>query len=89
MTQPYRLDAPGQDTLRSADTVAAEVIRANAMETDRQARFPRENVEALRKAGILGIVGKGLGMPGGRVGLEGLRPALTIAPVCRPARAWK
>ncbi|MFI5401913.1 MAG: acyl-CoA dehydrogenase family protein [Planctomycetota bacterium] len=58
MTQPYRLDPAGLDALKAADGLAAEVIRGNAADVDQKARFPRENLDALRKAGLL----KGHGM---------------------------
>lgn len=68
MTQPYRLDDAGEELLRVADTVATEVIRKNAGKVDAQAQFPRENIDALREAGLLGLVsaqevgGRGQGM---------------------------
>ena len=62
MTQPYRLDAAGLESLKTADGLAAEVIRKNAADVDLKARFPRENIDALRKAGLLGLVSSGGGM---------------------------
>lgn len=62
MTQPYRLDAAGLESLKTADGLAAEVVRKNAADVDQKARFPRENIDALRKAGLLGHVSKGGGM---------------------------
>jgi alkylation response protein AidB-like acyl-CoA dehydrogenase len=39
---------------RSADVPAGE-IAAHAADVDRAARFPRESLEALRSAGLLGL----------------------------------
>jgi alkylation response protein AidB-like acyl-CoA dehydrogenase len=62
MTQPYRLDEAGQEALKTTDGLSTEVIRAHADDVDRKARFPRENIKALREKGILGIVSRGRGM---------------------------
>lgn len=49
-----------------AARVAREVAAATADEVDREARFPRETIDALRDAGVLGtLVPAGLGGEGG------------------------
>lgn len=52
----YKLDETGEEMLAVADRLAGGVIRSNAAETDRQARFPRQNLDAMRAAGLLGLV---------------------------------
>lgn len=55
MTHPY-LSQPQNDSLSAATALAADgVIRANAGSVDESARFPRENVDALAAAGLLGL----------------------------------
>lgn len=56
MTQPYRLDDAGAELLRVADVIESDLVRVNAAEIDAKAQFPRENIEALREGGLLGIV---------------------------------
>jgi hypothetical protein len=58
MTQPFRLDAKGLEVLKATDGLPAEVIRGNAADVDQNARFPRENVDALRSR-----CGQGEGRP--------------------------
>src|SRR5947199_1943221 len=41
---------------RKAEKVAARVLAPNAAEVDRSGRFPDENIDALREAGLLGAV---------------------------------
>lgn len=56
MTQPFGLDAAAQDVLGTVDRIATEVVRTHAAEVDANARYPRESVDALRDAGLLGLV---------------------------------
>ena len=68
MTQPFELDPIGQEYLAIVDRLCSELIGKNARAVDAEARFPRENIEALREAGLLGLVsakehgGKGCGL---------------------------
>lgn len=66
--QPFGLSDAGQEMLNVADSVAADVIAKNACDVDENARFPREGIEVMREAGLLGLVsakevgGRGLGL---------------------------
>jgi len=63
-----------RDFLDSVGRIAGEVAAAHAAEVDRDARFPREAIEALREAGALAaLVPAELG--GGGVGLESVAEA--------------
>ena len=74
MNDTWRLDAEGSKLLASADQIATEIIGPRAVETDMQARFPRENIDALRNAGLLGLLGaKSVGGQG-----QGLRAAAAV-----------
>ena len=54
--QPFKLDAKGNQLLQIAERLAADTISKHARDVDSAARFPRENIEAMRKAGLLGLV---------------------------------
>lgn len=41
---------------RTAERVARDVIKPNAEQVDRDARFPTENIRALGEAGLLGLL---------------------------------
>src|SRR5260370_26403019 len=41
---------------RAAERVARDVVGPNAEEVDRNGRFPNENIRALGKAGLLGLL---------------------------------
>jgi alkylation response protein AidB-like acyl-CoA dehydrogenase len=72
--QPYKLDAKGIELLAAAGKLAVEVIRKNAADVDEAARFPRENIDAMRNAGLLGLVSAGdMGGHG-----QGLRAAAAV-----------
>jgi len=53
MNNMWRLDAEGSKLLAVVDRIARETIEPLAAMIDREGRFPRENVEALRQAGLL------------------------------------
>lgn len=67
--QPFGLTESGQKFLHAADSIASEVIRPNGARTDAEARFPRENLQALAAVGLTNLVsarevgGQGEGMP--------------------------
>jgi alkylation response protein AidB-like acyl-CoA dehydrogenase len=62
--------------------VPVETIRAEAAEVDREARFPRESMAALREAGLLGLgLPEGFGGPGGRAA-EVARAITDVAAAC-------
>ena len=74
MNHTWKLDAEGSTLLAATDKIAAEMIGPRAVETDMQARFPRENIDALRSAGLLGLLGaKSVGGQG-----QGLRAAAAV-----------
>ena len=52
----WKLDQAATKLVAKADEIAREVIQLLAPKTDEEARFPRENIEALNKAGLLGLV---------------------------------
>ncbi len=53
---------------RLAEKTAAESLAPNAVEVDREARFPVEGMQAIKKAGLLGImVPTEMGGPGGDI----------------------
>jgi phosphonate transport system substrate-binding protein len=71
----WELDAERNRLLAATDKIADETIRPLADTTDKEARFPIENIEALRKAGLLGLVSaKQVGGQG-----QGLRTAVAVA----------
>lgn len=67
MSQPY---------LEVLEPVASGVIASNAVEVDRTGSFPRQNMEALHKAGLLGLIsatevgGMGEGMRAATMAVE-------------------
>lgn len=64
----------GRVILETVDAIARTAVRENASDVDAKARFPRENIEALREAGLLGLVSsKKLGGSG-----EGIRTAVAV-----------
>ncbi len=68
MNHSYRFDATGETHRSTAAGVARDVLAPNAAVTDAEARFPTASVEALARAGLLGLCvapehgGKGAGM---------------------------
>lgn len=72
--QSFRLDPSGQQMLDLADKIAIDITRANASDVDERARFPRETLDAMSEAGLLGLVSAteigGLG--------QGLRAAAAV-----------
>ena len=55
MPHPYRLDSSAGVLLGLAAELGRDVLAPHAAETDAQARFPRENVDALAAQGFLGL----------------------------------
>ena len=45
-----------QAILAENEKLSREMLRANADSTDQSRRFPRENLQALGKAGVLGLM---------------------------------
>lgn len=68
MTDPWKLDPAGREALSEVEAIAARTIAPAAAEVDREARFPRPSIEALRAARLLGLAsaralgGRGLGL---------------------------
>ena len=68
MSHPYRLDVAAQAATDSAAAIAREVLALHAADVDATGRFPREGLDALARAGLMGLTiptaqgGKGLGM---------------------------
>ncbi|MCC6202755.1 MAG: acyl-CoA/acyl-ACP dehydrogenase [Gammaproteobacteria bacterium] len=54
--QSFNLDQSGSALLTAVDRIAADTIQKHARDNDVEARFPRENIEALRAAGLLGLI---------------------------------
>ncbi len=65
MSHPYRLDAASTQAVDNATKLAADVVARFAPEEDRAGRFPAESLDAVAKAGLLGLaVAKELGDQG-------------------------
>ena len=68
MSHPYRLDPKAAEAVAAATKLSGEVLTRWASEVDAAGRFPRESVEAIARAGLLGLAvpaalgGQGLGM---------------------------
>ena len=75
MSNSWKLDAEGAELLATVERIAKEVIEPLAATIDEQARFPKENIAAMRQAGLLALVsGKSVGGRG-----QGLRTAVAVA----------
>ena len=75
MSNPWKLEAEAQALLAAADTAAAGVIHRTAAATDKEGRFPRQSIDALRAAGLLRLVSaKEVGGHG-----QGLRTAAAVS----------
>lgn len=55
MTHPYRLDESAARLAATAAALATDVLARQAPEVDASARFPRESVDAIARAGLLGL----------------------------------
>jgi alkylation response protein AidB-like acyl-CoA dehydrogenase len=55
VTHPYRLSDPASQHLATASAIARDVLAAHAADVDASARFPRESIDALARAGLLGL----------------------------------
>jgi len=68
MTHPYGLSEHAARATATASLLAHDVLSAHAADVDAQARFPRESINALAGAGLMGLCqpaalgGKGEGM---------------------------
>ena len=75
MSNLWKLSDEGAKLCATVDKIASEVIQPLAVRTDKEGRFPKENIDALRKAGLLGLVSaKELGGKG-----QGMRAAVAVA----------
>ena len=75
MDNLWKLDAAGSKLLDAVDTISNNVIAPLAPTIDKEGRFPKENVEALRKAGLLGLLSSP--QVGGHG--QGIRAAVAVA----------
>ena len=55
MTHPYRPSATASKHLETAAKIARDVLAPHAADVDTNGRFPRESIEALSQAGLLGV----------------------------------
>ncbi|MBE7492173.1 MAG: acyl-CoA/acyl-ACP dehydrogenase [Planctomycetes bacterium] len=55
MAHIYGLNADQQKLVDAASAVARDVLSKHAADVDRNARFPKESIEALGKAGLMGL----------------------------------
>lgn len=68
MSHPYRPSEASAAHLAAASGIASTVIAQHAADVDARARFAHESIDALAKAGLLGLTlpashgGKGEGM---------------------------
>lgn len=75
MSNFWKLEHDGSKLLAAADKVTREVIQPLAAKVDEEGRFPTENIEALRKAGLLALLSaKTVGGHG-----QGLRAGVAVA----------
>lgn len=75
MSNFWKLEDDGSKFLAAADKVTREVIQPLAAKVDEEGRFPTENIEALRKAGLLALLSaKTMGGHG-----QGLRAGVAVA----------
>jgi alkylation response protein AidB-like acyl-CoA dehydrogenase len=75
MSNSWKLDEEGLRILGTVDRLAREVIEPRAATTDKESRFPRENIDAIGQAGLLGLLSaKKVGGWG-----QGLRAAAAVA----------
>jgi len=75
MSSFWKLDQAATQLVAKADEIAREVIQPLAPKTDEEGRFPKENIEALKKAGLLGLVSaQAVGGCG-----QGLRAGVAVA----------
>ncbi len=75
MENEWKLNDEGLKLLAAVDRIAQDLIGPSAATTDKEGRFPKENIEALRQAGLLGLISaQEVGGPG-----QGLRTAVAVA----------
>jgi alkylation response protein AidB-like acyl-CoA dehydrogenase len=75
MSNYWKLDEGGSKLLGTVDQIARDVIQPLAATIDKEGRFPKENLDALRTAGLFGLLSaKKVGGRG-----QGLRTAVAIA----------
>jgi len=74
MGNSWKLDEAGSALLASVDSAVERVIAPWAPAIDKEGRFPKENVKALRESGALGLVGART--VGGRE--QGIRTAVAV-----------
>src|SRR4029079_14912229 len=55
MPHPYRIDDLDGSIAASAATLSRDVLARHASEVDASGRFPRESIDALSGAGLLGL----------------------------------
>ena len=55
MSHPYRLSDSASRHLATATSIARDVLAAHAADVDAGARFPAESIDALSRAGLLGL----------------------------------
>src|SRR4051794_2278478 len=55
LPHPYGLDGPSLAIVARVQSLAEDVLAPHAADVDRRGRFPRESVEALGRAGLLGL----------------------------------
>src|SRR5690349_13662915 len=55
MAHVYDLDSDDESLLKTAASIAREVIAPNAADVDTKGRFPEESVRALGDSGLLGL----------------------------------
>jgi alkylation response protein AidB-like acyl-CoA dehydrogenase len=55
MSHPYRIDAPCAELTSTAATIASDTLARSAGDVDAGARFPKEGLDAIAKAGLLGL----------------------------------
>jgi alkylation response protein AidB-like acyl-CoA dehydrogenase len=80
MSNAWKLDSEGQRLLEAMDGIVKQTVEPLAATIDKEGRFPKENVDALRKAGLLGL------LSAKQVGGHGKGPRAAVAAAERIAR---
>ena len=74
MSNDWKVSHEASFLIEAAGRIADDVVRPHAVEVDREGRFPKENFDALRSAGLFRLVtAKDLGGHG-----QGLRAAVAV-----------
>jgi alkylation response protein AidB-like acyl-CoA dehydrogenase len=80
MSNAWKLDSEGQKLLDAVDSITRQTIEPLAATIDKEGRFPKENIAALRQAGLLALLSSK------QAGGHGQGPRAAVAAAERIAR---